>query len=61
MTRDSPRRPHTVTLSSREDLLDHAADVSMDAVDFGGVDADEAADALEEAARELRQYGEGDR
>lgn len=55
MTRDEPRLDGI--LSPREsyaDVLDFAADMGMDAVDFGELEADEVATALESAAGEIR-------
>jgi len=57
MQREEPRLDGIISpRGSRAYVLDTVADLAHDAVEFGDVDADEIADALEEAAIEVRQY-----
>lgn len=51
-----PRR-RVAPPETRADVLGRAADTGMDAVD-NGLEAAAVATALQEAAREVRQYGE---
>jgi len=54
MPRDDPRLDGILPpRESRADVLDTTADLGHDAVEFGDVDADAVASALEEAAREV--------
>jgi predicted dinucleotide-binding enzyme len=56
MTRDSPRLDGILSpRDSYHGVLDAAADMGFDAVDFGGLEQDEVARALESAAQEIRE------
>lgn len=53
--RDEPRLPCGGGDEKRSDVLDHAADMGYDAIDFGDVDPLDVVMALEGAAREIEE------
>jgi hypothetical protein len=55
--REEPRCPTLNPPERQSDVHDRAADMGLDAIEFGDIDTETVATALEEAAEEIRNRG----